>query len=392
MKKTIATSLLTAIALAANAAPLVTVGDQLDIFFHGAVMGSYNSNVTYASNSNQKIEDYCGTLRLGVEADYGRNSKFKANIKFYEDFTKYVDHKTFNRNLAHVAATASYIESNWKVGAKFKFDQNAQNSADIDAAMRNNGKLVDYNTWAVGVNGQYDFTEKVFATLAFDWYELEYIHQYKDIYTSYNMYSVPLSVYYRVTQKISVGLTYMYRYTEMYDGLQQNLILFGDDRTDNFVGVTVLGELAPKLTCELYAGASNRSYDCLTGDVSDWTFSGRVTLNYEVSEKMGVFVKAARDFGTSAANYSTTYTFVEGGVNYFFNTKIVGTASMQYRQTSYQGIDREDDTIWTRVGVSYRPNKFINLGVSYNYLNNSSDVAGASYNQHVVSFEASLRY
>ena len=65
---------------------------------------------------------------------------------------------------------------------------------------------------------------------------------------------------------------------------------------------------------------------------------------------------------------------------------------MQYRQTSYQGIDREDDTIWTRVGVSYRPNKFINLGVSYNYLNNSSDIAGASYNQHVVSFEASLRY
>ena len=393
MKKTIATSLLAAVAMAANAAPLVTVGDQLDIFFRGAVMGSYNSNVTYASKSEHKIDDYAGTLRLGAEADYGRNSKFKANIKFNEDFTKYVDHKSLDRNTAHLAANASYTESNWNASSYFKYDQYAQNSSDIDATMRNEGKLVDYNYWAAGAKGQYDFTEKVFATIGFDWAELEYTRGYQDEYTSYSMYSVPLSVYYRATQKISVGLTYMYRYMDMFDGRARNILLYGDDRVDNFVGVTVLGEIAPKLNCELYFGATNRTYDTVAyGYQDDWTMSGRITLNYEVSDKMGVYVKAARDFGGSANAQSTTYTFGEAGVNYFFNAKIIGTASMQYRDTSYELQDRSDETIWTRVGVSYNPNKFIKLALNYNYINNSSDTASANYNQHMVSLEASLRY
>lgn len=395
MKKTIATSLLAAVAMAANAAPLVTVGDQLDIFFRGAVMGSYNTNVTYASDSKYKIDDYAGTLRLGAEADYGRNSKFKANIKFNEDFTKFVDHKSLDHNTAHLAANASYTESNWNASTYFKYDQYSQNSSDIDSAQRNNGKLVDYNYWAAGAKGQYDFTEKVFATIGFDWAELEYTRGYEKEYTSYSMYSVPLSIYYRATQKISVGLTYMYRYMDMFDGRARNIILYGDDRVDNFVGVTVLGEIAPKLNCELYFGATNRSYDAaewLGGHQDDWTMSGRITLNYEVSDKMGVYVKAARDFGGSANAQSTTYTFGEAGVNYFFNAKIIGTASMQYRDTSYELQDRSDETIWTRVGVSYNPNKFIKLALNYNYINNSSDNDSANYNQHMVSLEASLRY
>ena len=392
MKKTIATSLLAAVAMAANAAPLVTIGDQLDIFFRGAVMGSYNSNVTYASKSEHKIDDYAGTLRLGAEADYGRNSKFKANIKFNEDFTKYVDHKSLDRNTAHLAANASYTESNWNASTYFKYDQYAQNSSDINLE-RNDGKLVDYNYWAAGAKGQYDFTEKVFATIGFDWAELEYTRGYEKEYTSYSMYSVPLSIYYRATQKISVGLTYMYRYMDMFDGRARNILLYGDDRVDNFVGVTVLGEIAPKLNCELYFGATNRSYDTAAyGYQDDWTMSGRITLNYEVSDKMGVYVKAARDFGGSANAQSTTYTFGEAGVNYFFNAKIIGTASMQYRDTSYELQDRSDETIWTRVGVSYNPNKFIKLALNYNYINNSSDNDNANYNQHMVSLEASLRY
>lgn len=392
MKKTIATSLLAAVAMAANAAPLVTIGDQLDIFFRGAVMGSYNTNVTYASKSEHKIDDYAGTLRLGAEADYGRNSKFKANIKFNEDFTKFVDHKSLDHNTAHLAANASYTESNWNASTYFKYDQYSQNSSDINAE-RNDGKLVDYNYWAAGAKGQYDFTEKVFATIGFDWAELEYTRGYQDDYTSYTMYSVPLSVYYRATQKISVGLTYMFRYTDMFDGDPLKLLAYGDDRIDNFVGVTVLGEIAPKLNCELYFGATNRSYDTMVyGHQDDWTMSGRITLNYEVSDKMGVYVKAARDFGGSANAQSTTYTFGEAGVNYFFNAKIIGTASMQYRDTSYELRERSDETIWTRVGVSYNPNKFIKLALNYNYINNSSDRDTANYNQHMVSLEASLRY
>ena len=109
MKKIFATSVFAMAALSANAAPLVTIGDQLDIFFRGAVTGSWNSNVTYTGSSN-KINDYAAIFRLGAEADYGRNSKFKANVKFFEDLTRYAQHKEFNSNLSHVMATASFTD------------------------------------------------------------------------------------------------------------------------------------------------------------------------------------------------------------------------------------------------------------------------------------------
>ena len=390
MKKLAIISVLSAIALSANAAPLVTIGDQMDIFFRGAVMGNYNSNVTYAHGN--KLDDYAGTLRLGGELDYGRTSKFKANIKMYEDMTKYADHREFNSNLAHIKATASYVESSWKVSAHFSFDQCKQNSADTTIANQD-GYLVNYNSWTGGINGSYDFSEKVYGTIGFNWDEIEYIHKWEKIYTSYATYSIPASILYRVTQKVAVGLSYQYRYTDILDGNKANILRFGDARKDHFIGLTVNGEIAPKLTCEAYLGAENRSYNNSTEyDDSDWTMAMNILLGYEVSEKMGVYLKAARDFGTSASNYSQENTSCEMGVNYYINPKVVANASLKYELSDYQGIDRQDDTIWAKIGVSYIPNKFVTLGLSYNYINNESDIEAATYNQHLVSFEASLRY
>ena len=93
MKKLITSSVLLAAAVSASAAPLVTIGDQLDLFFKGAVIGKWDSNITYTSNKDKQLNDYSSVFRLGAEADYGRNSKFKANVKFYEDLTRYADQK-----------------------------------------------------------------------------------------------------------------------------------------------------------------------------------------------------------------------------------------------------------------------------------------------------------
>ncbi len=394
MKKIVITSLVAAFAAAANSAPLVTVGDQMDIFFKGAVLMNYNSNITYASD--KKIDDVSGTIRLGGEVDYGRSSKFKANLKAYEDFTKYASHGEFDCNLAHLAANASYVEANWKVSAFFAFDQNRQNTTDTLIAARDQGQLVNFNNWAAGFNGEYDFTEKVFATLGFKWTQIEYTstnsfgQKWDDIYSSYNVYSVPVSVYYRVTQKISAGLSYQYRNTEYYSG-PNSYALWGKERDDHFIGVTVLGEIAPKLTCEVYLGAQNRDVDGIdSGD--EWSFATRITLGYEVSEKMGVYAKFNRDFGNSATRDSIVNTGGEIGMNYYFNPKVYGTASFAYTDSKYEFTNRKDKTIWTRLGVTYVPNKFVSFGVNYNYLNNDSSYSWACYNQHLVSLNAMLRY
>jgi opacity protein-like surface antigen len=56
------------------------------------------------------------------------------------------------------------------------------------------------------------------------------------------------------------------------------------------------------------------------------------------------------------------------------------------------GIVREDDEFCGRIGVSYKPNKFLTLGANYRYLDNSSNVKSASYMQHLVDISVSVKY
>ena len=397
MKKIFATSVFAMAALSANAAPLVTIGDQLDIFFRGAVTGSWNSNVTYTGSSN-KINDYAAIFRLGAEADYGRNSKFKANVKFFEDLTRYAQHKEFNSNLSHVMATASYTEQVLKIDANFSFDQRFQNSSTTIQ----NDALVRYDEYNAGINAVYNFSDKLDGELGGMWQYTEYVGQWSAIYSDVDVYSIPVSLLYRITPKISAGLTYQYRYTEFSGGADDNIFWGGDKRNDHFGGVTVRGELLPKLTAMIYAGVTYRDpsgMDPLVtatyGDQDDTTFAFRATFGYEVSAKLGLFATGYRDFGNGASRQSAINSGCEIGANYYFSEFIRSTASFSYVNSNYAtygGYDRDDDAFAGRIGVSYLPNKFITLSANYRFITNSSNIAGCTYNQHLVDISVALKY
>lgn len=391
MKKVITSSILLAAAMSASAAPLVTVGDQLDLFFKGAVIGKWDSNITYTGNHDLKKNDYSAIFRLGAEADYGRNSKFKANVKFYEDLTRYADYKEFNSNLAHVAANASYTESSWSVKGNFSFNQNYQNSSTTETANQN-GQLVRFNDWRAGAMASYDFTEKFFAELGGDWTYRQYLGKWSAFYSDYDVYSVPVSLLYRVTPKVSVGLTYQYRYTE-FEGGSLDSEKYGNRRNDHFAGVTVRGDILPKLNLSAFVGATYRD---LNGkgiyDTSDTTVSCSVTANYELTEKIGLFVTGRRDFGNGASRQSSVDTGCEAGANYLLNQFVSLTTSFAYTNSDYESSVRNDDEYIARFGVNYKPNKFLTLGANYRFLENSSNAVNASYNQHLVDISVAVKY
>lgn len=384
-------------ALSANAAPLVTIGDQLDIFFRGAVTGSWNSNVTYTGSSN-KINDYAAIFRLGAEADYGRNSKFKANVKFFEDLTRYAQHKEFNSNLSHVMATASYTEQVLKIDANFSFDQRFQNSSTTIQ----NDALVRYDEYNAGINAVYNFSDKLDGELGGMWQYTEYLGKWSSEYSDVDVYSIPVSLLYRITPKISAGLTYQYRYTEFSGGADANIFWGGDKRNDHFGGVTVRGELLPKLTAMIYAGVTYRDPSGMNplvtasyGDQDDTTFAFRATFGYEVSEKLGLFATGYRDFGNGASRQSAINSGCEIGANYYFSEFIRSTASFSYvnsNYATYANQDRDDDAFAGRIGVSYLPNKFITLSANYRFITNSSNLPGCTYNQHLVDISVALKY
>ncbi len=384
MKKLITIYALIAASAAVNAAPLVTIGDELDLFFTGAVTGSWESNITYTQAPNKK-DDYSLKIRLGAEADYGRNNKFKFNVKFYEDLTRYSQYSQFNSNLANVFVNASYTETVFKVAANFSYRQLKQNSSEIIQQ----ADLVRRDQYNSGIIGTYDFSDKLFGEVGFNWFWEKFIGEWADIYSNQMIYTVPVSLFYNVTEKIAAGLTYQYRYTTFDGGMTYATSGYGNSRNDHFGGVTIRGILLPKLSATANAGVVYRSVDNFENET---TFSFSATLGYELTEKVGLFARGFRDYGSGAQRQSQTLTGGEFGVNYDFSDYISSVASFTYQNVDYNWYDRNDDEYIFRAGLIYKPNKFIQISANYRYLDNASNLRTGCYNDHLVDLTFSVRY
>ena len=125
----------------------------------------------------------------------------------------------------------------------------------------------------MGINATYNFSDKIDGEIGGMWQYTEYLGNWSSEYSDVDVYSIPVSLLYRITPKISAGLTYQYRYTEFSGGNPLNVLYGGDARNDHFGGVTVRGELLPKLSAMVYAGVTYRdpSGSILVDDQDDTT-------------------------------------------------------------------------------------------------------------------------
>ena len=392
----------TAIASAAlNAAPLFTIGDQVDVFFKGAVMGKWDSNM-YLKSEN-KIDDYSYTFRLGLDANYGRNSRFKANVRFYEDLVRYVVRTDSNSNLANVFANASYTEERWSVLTSFSFRQLAQNTESMD--LGNQDFLIRRDVYEASIKGTYDFTDKLNGEVGFSWYREDFrdnplINKPNPgdpdewAYSNRDTFSVPVSLLYRVTEKINAGLTYQYRTTEYSKGNSNTNSFYGNDIDDHFVGVTVRGEIFPKLSTETSLGYAFRDmpqYDSGEGkDEGTFSFSSR--FDYLVTEKLSVFATGFRDFGNGAARQSMLNTGTRVGANYALSEYVKIFGAFGYTNSEYKLTGRDDDWFSYHAGITYTPNRYFTIGATYDYYDNQSNVDVSSYTRHLVGVSVELRY
>ncbi|MBO6103270.1 MAG: outer membrane beta-barrel protein [Opitutales bacterium] len=374
---------------ALNASPLITVGDQVDIFLLGSVKGSWNSNIY---NSANKVDDYILTLKVGAEANYGRDSQFKANVKFYELFNRYLGNAVCNNNLANLFANASYTEERWNVAAGFSFQQLGQNSDTLSDEIGNLGieDIVRYDVYKAFIRGSYDFTDKISGTVGFEWNRYAY-QNYTNIYSNRDTFMVPVSVFYAVTEKIQAGLTYQYRTTEYNGGSAASAAEYGSGVDDHYAGLSVRGELLPKLTTEIFLGYAYRDLDNAAG-TDDSTFSFSAKFNYLATEKLTAYVRAYREFGNGAARQSAINTGVEVGANYLFSDKISAFAVASYYYSEYMIQNRDDDHYMFSIGATWSPIQNTYVTASYRYIDNASNINGTSYMGNLVSIEAGFKY
>ena len=384
MKKLVLLTSVVAASATLSAAPLITIGDEVDVFFTGSFIGKWTSNLYWSENN---VDDYVYTFRLGAEAKYGRNSKCKASGKFYEDINTYLQQTQQNNNLANVFANATYTEDRWFVAANFSFQQLAQNTDTTT----NTATLVRSDKYAASVNGSYTFTDKISADLGFYWYEQNYVEEFADQYSDIDVYRVPVSLLYKVTDKISAGLTYQYRYSEYTGGNPVSAVRFGSETTDHFVGITIRGELFPKLSAETFFGYSLREMNN-SDSTDDSTFAFSVKLNYLLTDKVSLFLKSGRDFGNGASRQSSTITYVEAGADYAFSQYVSSYASLRFANSAYLASPRDDDNYSANVGINYNPTRYLSVGATYSYQNNASNLVGCSYMAHLVSIRVDVKY
>jgi hypothetical protein len=360
-----------------HAAPLVSIGDTVDIFFRGSISGQYRSNVF---NNSAKNSDYILTVSPGLEANFDRGGPANLSIVFREDFVRYNRFTSQNNNLTNVFVNGSYASGPLTSEAGFSFQQTDTNTTSVLPVVI--PQQVRRNMYNAYVKGKYDISPKTYVDGGFNWSRTEYTNNaaFGNRYSNNNTYSFPINGLYRYSEKLDIGLGYRYRYTD-----NQRVT----NSQDHFISLALRGELLPKLNGSLNVGYQIRER---SGQPNKESLSINSVFDYLYSPKLTLFAAFDRDFDTSAVGFSTENTGGRIGGRYQITPLISSTASVGYTYTEYLNNPRTDKTTRANLSVTYSPNNYLAFTAGYSYENNNSNAAGASYMGHTVNLTASLRY
>lgn len=399
-----------------TAAPLLSLGEDVDLFFKGGVEARYETNIF--NDSTDEEEDFYMIFSPGVQIVIGQtDAKGRVTMSFREDFYVYADHTELDTENANLGATALFDTGKLKYDSNFVWYQTDRNNAfDEDPApevRQLEGELIEREITRWDNFVRYEITELFAVGVGFQYLRLHYV---TDGFVSRSDYSVPVNVYYSVTPKIDVYTGYRYRDSNVKrERLTGNR---GVDYQDHDIYVGVSGEIAPKLTGSVQLGYQFREPDSdfdtrlvdidVNGDgVTDFQslteipleeqdgISAAARLTYVPTPKITLGMGLTRDFSTSsqgANNIHTTAINFSGKYN--INRLFGISANAGFRNNNYDGApeDREDDIFTTGIRVHYDPVDYVSLSAGYRFVTVSSDIEAAEYDNNIFNLAASLRY
>lgn len=445
-KKTLAATLAAlGVSAVAQAAPLVSIGDSVDIFFNGSTNAQWRSNLFYTDGidntpaaivlgvpaiSRPKESAFVFYVSPGLEVNVGRNSN--ANLRFYfrEDFlfyTKYSDE--LNTALANLYLDGVYDFGKLSTSAGFSFVQTQQNSPGTNG-FNFVANLVETNQFSAYADADYDISPKAWASGRFNWRYTDYTNndEFFNRYSNMNLYEAPLTLYWRLTPKLSIGPSFRARYTQVdesggYAGpaglgfVGPTPTIDNPDYMDYFFNIAVNGEVMPKLSVMMNVGyqlrdpINDRVVTPFLGlpvsrsqDVRhQFAFDARA--EYEITPKLFSYVDFAHDFGVGAEGQTTVNLGGDIGLRYEYNQYLVSTAEFGMENTDYQNTNgREDLTTTFNVNMTYSPDVYWSFSLGYYYINNNStgntyflgglptDNTGGSFQAHTINLQATFRY
>lgn len=382
--------------IALQAAPLVSIGDSVDVFFNGSSSLEWQSNVF--SDERGAVDDYKYTVSPGFEINVGRGlSNADLSIITRYDIVRFDKVTDLDNELFHIKAVGSYAGSRLTVNGLVSYDENQSNGADGNDNQK--GKLSASETTAANLNGEYTLSPKFSFGAGVNYNKREYKESSS---ADRESYTVPLDIFYELTPKVDLSIGYTYTSTEVSRTLSGVDGVDGYDKEQHFVNVGARGDLLPKLNGSFKIGFNTMdSDDPLTVEDNvlgreDRNSSSGLGLDasftYLATAKVSTNLNLNRNFDVAGQGESTEATRVDLSANYSINTRFTATANLGYTLREYVDSKREDDNYRTGLSLSYVPNEYWRFSTGYNYTENDSNSDGQSYEAHVINVSASLRY
>jgi hypothetical protein len=388
-----------------QAGPLVSIGDSVDVFFSGSSSVKWQSNVLY--DENDEIEDLLFTLSPGFEVNVGRGvSNLDLSIITSYDILRYDDLTELDNELFHIKAVSSYKNTRWDVSGSVSYD--AKQSSGADGNTNRLGRLTESDELRANLEGEYRLSPKFSIGSGVKYSDVEY--QDEPSIADRETTTIPLDIFYELSPKVDLSVGYQYKTSEVGE------VSVGDttsggftdsyDKTSHFINVGARGELLPKLTGFFKVGyretdsddSNIRSYDSgiLTpskrNGKSQSTLGLDADLTYSVTPKVTSRLNLGRDFGVGGEGQSTENTSVDASATYSINMHYSASAFAGYTLREYTESDNDDNIYRIGARLSYVPNEFWRFSAGYMYVENDSDRALQSYENHILDLSASLRY
>ena len=383
--------------IAMQAAPLVSIGDSVDVFFNGSSSLEWQSNVF--SDETNEVDDFKYTVSPGFEVNVGRGlSNLDLSIITRYDVVRFDEVTDLDNELFHIKAVGSYAGSRLSVNGLVSYDESQSNGQDGNDNQK--GKLSASETTAANLNGEYTLSPKFSFGAGVNYNYREYKESSS---ADRESYTIPLDIFYELTPKVDLSIGYTYTSTEVFSTVSGASGVSGYDKEQHFVNVGARGDLLPKLTGSFKIGFNTMdSDDPSTRDGngpegrsdrdSDSSLGLDASFTYLATAKVNTQLSLNRNFDVAGQGESTEATRVDLSANYSINTQYTATANLGYTLREYVDTRREDDNYRTGVILSYVPNQYWRFSTGYKYTENSSSDAGQSYEAHVINISASLRY
>lgn len=384
----------------ASAAPLVSIGDNTDIFFNGSSSLRWSSNIF--RNENQEVDDLVWTLSPGFEVNVGRGvSNADLSIITRYDVIRYEDNDQLDTELFHIKAVGSYRTSRLDLSGSVSFDEAKSNSGDSNLTR----DLIETDSTSAALNGEYRFSPKFSFGAGVRYSELEYQSPYDDRFADRETVRVPLDLFYELTPKVDLSVGYTYTNVEIEETFNPVTLrgVSGYETNSHFINVGARGNLLPKLSGffkagyrmrdsddssitigGLPAGSTNREDSGMLGLDADFTWSA--------SPKLTVNLGLSRDFGVGGEGQSTENSSVKLSGSYSISPRYSASANLGYTLRDYVNTGREDDQYNAGLRFSYSLNEHWRFSTGYTYIENNSSDANRSYENHTVDLTATLRY